>query len=375
MENIIEQKDTGTTSDEFFLNIGPQHPSTHGVLRVVAKLDGEVVTDLVPHIGYIHRGIEKLYENRRYDQIIPFTDRMDYLAALCNNFAYVTAVEKLMQISVTRKIEYMRVIFAEFNRIMSHLLWFAAYCLDLGAFTPFLYAFREREEIVAMIEEASGGRLTYNYYRIGGFYQDLPKTFFGRLAKFLSHFEKKIREYEALLIDNIIFVERTKGVGVISRNRAIAYGFTGPSLRGSDAGLDIRRDRPYSVYPELEFEIPTGKNGDTWDRSKIRMDEMRESSKILKQAMEGFPEGEFRVKVPKTVRPPAGEAYSAVEGPRGEIGYYVVSDGSEKPFRIKMRTPSFSNLSGLAEMVRGLKVADLVAIMGSLDLVIPEIDR
>ncbi len=375
MDTMQEPATTESTSDEFFLNIGPQHPSTHGVLRVVAKLDGEVVTDLVPHVGYIHRGIEKLYERRRYEQIIPFTDRMDYLGALCNNFAYVTAVEKLMGLAVTQRIEYTRVIMAELNRIMSHLLWFAAYGLDLGAFTPFLYAFREREEIVAMIEEASGGRLTYNYFRIGGFYRDLPAAFFGRLKRFLSHFERKIREYETLLINNIIFMGRTKGIGVIRRDRAISYGFTGPCLRGSNARLDTRREAPYSAYPKLEFDVPVGANGDTWDRCKVRMDEMRASANILRQAMEGFPEGEFKVKVPRTIKPQAGEAYSAVEGPRGEIGFYVVSDGSEKPFRVKMRAPSFSNLSGLAEMVRGLKVADLIAVMGSLDLVIPEIDR
>ena len=375
METTATRVAAPTTSDEFILNMGPQHPATHGVLRVVLRLDGEVIKDLVPHVGYIHRGLEKLFERRRYEQIIPFTDRTDYLSAICNNWAYVRAVEQLLGVQVPEKVEYIRVMAAELNRIMSHLLWFAAYCLDLGAFSPFLYAFRDREEIVAMIEEASGGRLTTNYFRIGGFTYDLPKGFFPRLSKFLSHFEKKIREFEALLIDNVIFRARTKGVGVISRDRAISYGMSGPCLRASDAPLDVRRDAPYAVYPKLQFDIPTGKNGDTWDRCKVRMDEMRQSLRILRQAMEGYPEGDFKVKVPRTIEPPAGEAYAAVEGPRGEIGFWVVSDGSPKPYRVKMRKPSFSNLSALPEIIRGMKVADLVAVMGSLDVVVPEIDR
>jgi NADH-quinone oxidoreductase subunit D len=364
-----------TTSDEFFLNMGPQHPATHGVLRVVVKLDGEVVKDIVPHIGYIHRGLEKLFENRRYEQIIPFTDRTDYVSAVCNNWAYISAVEKLMGLEVPEKVQHIRLMAAELNRIASHLLWFAAYCLDLGAFTPFLYAFRDREEIVAMLEEASGGRLTTNYFRIGGFAYDLPANFFKRLSKFLSHFEGKIREFETLLIENVIFRARTKGVGVISRERAISYGMTGPCLRGSDAALDVRRYLPYSIYPKFQFDIPTGSNGDTWDRCDVRMQEMRQSLRILRQAMEGFPEGDFKVKVPRTIQPPAGEAYGAVEGPRGEVGFYIVSDGSPRPYRIKMRKPSFSNLGALPEILRGLKVADLIAVMGSLDLVVPEIDR
>jgi NADH-quinone oxidoreductase subunit D len=362
-------------SDEFLLNMGPQHPATHGVLRVVVKMDGEVVTDLTPHVGYIHRGLEKLFENRRYDQIIPFTDRTDYLSAPCNNWAYIMAVEKLMGLQIPEKVEYIRAMSAELNRITSHLLWFAAYCLDLGAFTPFLYAFRDREEIVAMVEEASGGRLTTNHFRIGGFAHDLPKGFFPRLKKFLGHFDGKIREFETLLIENVIFKARTKGVGVIGRERAISYGMSGPCLRASDAALDVRRDIPYSVYPKFQFTIPSGRNGDTWDRCKVRMEEMRESLKILRQAMEGYPEGDFKVKTPRVIEPPVGEAYAAVEGPRGEVGFYVVSDGSAKPYRVKMRKPSFSNLSALPEILRGLKIADLVAVMGSLDLVVPEIDR
>lgn len=363
------------TSDEFLLNVGPQHPATHGVLRVVVTMDGEVVKDLVPHIGYVHRGLEKLFENRTYEQIIPFTDRTDYLSAIANNFAYVMAVERLLGIVVPKKVEYIRVLMAELNRISSHLLWLAAYGLDMGAFTPFLYAFRDREEINEMIEEASGGRLTTNYFRVGGFVHDLPKEFFPRLKKFIARFSGAINELDTLLVENAIFVARTRGVGVIGRDAAVSYGMTGPCLRASDAPFDVRRDMPYSIYDTLHFEIPMGRNGDTWDRSWVRIEEMRQSLAILRQAMEGFPEGDHKARVPRNIEPPAGEVYSAVEGPRGEIGFYIVSDGTRKPYRVKMRKPSFSNFSALAEILRGLKIADLVAVMGSLDLVVPEIDR
>jgi NADH-quinone oxidoreductase subunit D len=364
-----------TSSDEFILNVGPQHPATHGVLRVVVTMDGEVVKDLVPHIGYVHRGMEKMFENRTWEQIIPFTDRTDYLSAIANNFAYVMAVEKLLGLEVPQKVQYIRVMAAELNRIASHLLWLAAYGLDMGAFTPFLYAFRDREEIVAMLEEASGGRLTTNYFRVGGFVHDLPPGFFPRLSKFLSHFGRKIDEYDTLLIENVIFVARTKGVGVISAERAVSYGMTGPCLRASNAAHDVRRDAPYACYPKLSFDVPVGRNGDTWDRSKVRIEEMRQSLLILRQAMEGYPEGDYKVRAPRSIEPPPGEAYAAVEGPRGEVGFYVVSDGTRKPYRIKMRVPSFSNFSALQEIIRGGKIADLVAVMGSLDLVVPEIDR
>jgi len=370
----MERSPSGT-SDEFLLNVGPQHPATHGVLRVVVTMDGEVVKDLVPHMGYVHRGLEKLFENRTYEQIIPFTDRTDYLSAIANNFAYVMGVERLLGLQVPKKVEYIRVLMAELNRISSHLLWLAAYGLDMGAFTPFLYAFRDREEINVMIEEASGGRLTTNYFRVGGFVHDLPKEFFPRLKKFISRFGRAVNELDTLLVENAIFVARTRGVGAIGRDRAISYGMTGPCLRASDAPFDVRRDMPYSIYPSFDFEIPTGRNGDTWDRSWVRIEEMRQSLAILRQAMDGFPEGDHRARAPRNIEPPAGEVYSAVEGPRGEIGFYIVSDGTRKPWRVKMRKPSFSNFSALPEILRGLKIADLVAVMGSLDLVVPEIDR
>jgi NADH-quinone oxidoreductase subunit D len=362
-------------SDEFLLNVGPQHPATHGVLRVVVTMDGEVVKDIQPHIGYVHRGLEKLLENRTWEQVIPFTDRTDYLSAIANNFAYVMAVEKLLGLEVPPRVEYIRVITAELNRIASHLLWLAAYGLDMGAFTPFLYAFRDREEIGAMIEEASGGRLTTNYFRIGGFVHDLPPGFFPRLSKFLRRFGRAVDELDTLLVENAIFVARTRGIGIIDEKRAVSFGMTGPCLRGSGARCDVRRDTPYSVYPRFAFDLPVGTRGDTWDRSWVRIEEMRQSLRILRQAMDGFPEGEHRARVPRTIEPPSGEAYAAVEGPRGEVGFWLVSDGSRKPYRIKMRSPSFSNFSALPEILRGLKIADLVAVMGSLDLVVPDMDR
>ncbi len=365
----------GAYSDEFVLNIGPQHPATHGVLRVVVKMDGEVVKDAVPHIGYVHRGLEKLFERRTYEQIIPYTDRTDYLSAIANNFAYVMAVESLLGLEIPERVQYIRVLAAELNRIASHLIWLAAYGLDVGAFTPFLYAFAAREEITAMLELASGGRLTMNYFRIGGFTYDLPKAFFPRLKKFIAHFGKSIDELDDLLIENAIFVARTKGVGAIDRERAISFGMTGPCLRASNAPFDTRRVAPYSIYPKLDFDIPTRPDGDTWDRSWVRIEEMRQSLKILRQAMEGFPEGEYRAKVPRAIAPPPGETYASVEGPRGEVGFYIVSDGGRNPYRIKMRKPSFSNLSALPEILKGLKIADLIAILGSLDPIIPEMDR
>jgi NADH-quinone oxidoreductase subunit D len=361
--------------DEYLLNMGPQHPSTHGVLRIVLKMDGEVIKQAVPHIGYLHRGLEKLFENRTYAQTLPFTDRTDYLAAMNNNFAYVMAVEKLLGIAVPERAEYIRVIMAELNRIMSHLLWYAAYGLDLGGFAPFWYAFREREEVIDLVEMASGARLIHSYYRIGGFKNDLPADFFPKLKKFLSHFNGNIKEYEDLLINNVIFVHRTRDVGIMSAETSINYGVTGPSLRGSNNSRDIRKDTPYSAYPKFSFDVPVGKNGDCWDRSHVRMEEMRQSARILTQAMEGIPAGEVMAKVPRNIKPPAGEAYARVEGPRGEIGTYLVSDGSEKPFRHKMRKPSFSNLSILGDMAVGCKIADIVAIIGSLDVIIPEMDR
>jgi len=375
MADIPLQLEKGRETDEYILSMGPQHPSTHGVLRVVLKLDGEVVKDAIPDVGYIHTGIEKLLENRKYDQIIPYTDRTDYLSAVNNNLAYCLAVEKLLGIEVPERAKIIRVILAELNRIMSHLLWYSAYGMDMGALTPIIYAFREREEIIDMMEAMTGGRLTHNALRIGGFKYDLPSDFIPKLKKFISHFNDRVDEYEALLINNVIFTSRTKGIGILKKEIGINYGVTGPSLRGSDVVYDLRKIEPYSGYEKFDFQVCTGKNGDTWDRCIVRMNEMRESLKILTQSIDLLKEGEIMAKVPKIIKPAPGEVYAAVEGPRGEVGVYIVSDGSEKPYRIKLRSPSFSNLSVLKEIVVGYKIADIVAIMGSLDLVIPEIDR
>lgn len=375
MTDIPIQIEKGKETDEYILNMGPQHPSTHGVLRVVLKLDGEVIKDAVPDVGYIHTGIEKLLENRKYDQIIPFTDRTDYLSAVNNNLAYCLAVEKLLGIDVPERAKIIRVILCELNRIMSHLLWYSAFGLDMGALTPIIYAFREREEIIDMMEAMTGGRLTHNALRIGGFKYDLPSDFIPKLKKFIEHFNDRVDEYNALLINNVIFVNRTKDIGILKKEIGINYGVTGPSLRGSDVAYDLRKIEPYSSYEKFDFQVCTGKNGDTLDRCKVRMDEMRESLKILSQAIELLKDGEIMAKVPKIIKPAPGEVYAKVEGPRGEVGVYIVSDGSEKPYRIKLRSPSFSNLSVLKEIVVGYKIADIVAIMGSLDLVIPEIDR
>jgi len=375
MSKIPIEIEKGLETDEYILNMGPQHPSTHGVLRVVLKLDGEVVKDAVPDVGYIHTGLEKIFENRKYDQIIPYTDRTDYLSAVNNNLAYCLAIEKLLGIEVPERAKIMRVILSELNRIMSHLLWYSAYGLDMGALTPIIYAFREREEVIDLVESMTGGRLTHNALRIGGFKYDLPGNFIKNLKKFISHFNDRIDEYEALLIDNVIFTNRTKNIGILKKEIAINYGVTGPSLRGSSVAYDLRKIQPYSGYEKFNFEVCTGENGDTLDRCRVRMNEMRQSLKILEQAIDLLKEGEIMAKVPKIIKPAPGEVYCAVEGPRGEVGVYIVSDGSEKPYRIKLRSPSFSNLSVLKEIVVGYKIADLVAIMGSLDLVIPEIDR
>jgi NADH-quinone oxidoreductase subunit D len=363
------------SDEEYILNMGPQHPSTHGVLRIVLKLDGETVSGLYPDVGYIHSSVEKMCENKKFDMITPYTDRLDYLSAINYNWAYVAAVEKLMGIQLPERVEYMRVMLAELNRIMSHLLWYSAFGMDVGALTPIFYAFREREEVIDIVEGMTGGRLTHHAFRIGGFKNDLQKDFLPRLEKFLKKFEDRISEYEALLINNVILASRTKGVGILDKAKAINYGVTGPTLRGSDCAIDLRKNSPYSVYPKFDFKACTGKNGDTWDRLKVRMDEMRESAKILKQAASMIPAGEFCAKVPRLIKPAPGEVYTMVESARGEFGVYLVSDGTDKPYRIKFRSPSFSNLSVLKEITIGAKIADVIAIMGSLDLVIPEIDR
>ena len=368
-------------TEEMILNMGPQHPSTHGVLRLELVTDGEVVTEAEPHIGYLHRCAEKIGENVNYQQFVPYTDRMDYLAGMNCNHAYAHAVERLMDLKIPERAEYIRILVLELNRIASHLVAFGTYGLDIGAFTPFFYAFRERERILDLFEELCGARLTYNYVRIGGVMIDLPSGWLKKVTQFLDYFEPKIKEYDELLSYNKIFIKRTADVGVLPAEVAIAYGVTGPNLRGSGIKWDLRKDEPYSIYDRFEFDVPIGHGemgtlGDCWDRYMVRIREMRESVKILRQALSSIPEGPtLAEEVGKSVKPPAGERYTRVENPRGELGFWVVSGGKDTAIRCKVRAPSFCSMSVFKDLSRGAMIADLVAIVGSFDIVLGEIDR
>ena len=366
--------------DLMTLNIGPQHPSTHGVLRLKVKTDGEIISEVEPIIGYLHRCFEKHCENVSYEQVIPYTDRCDYIAAMNNNFGYAVTVEELMEIKVPERVEYIRVIVAELNRIASHLLALGAYGLDVGAFTPFLYMFRDRERILDLFETLCGARLLYNYIWVGGVSHDFPKGFVESVYSFLDYFEPKIEEYNELLTYNKIFIERTGDVGVMPPEVAVSYGVTGPNLRGSGVKWDIRKDEPYSIYDKFDFDIPVGAGkmgtvGDCWDRYFVRMVEMKESVKITRQALKGIPAGDVHQALPKKIRPPQGSIYKRTESPRGDLAYYIVSDGSPIPYRLKMRSPAFTALSVLGEISQGWMMSDVLAILGSLDIVLGEIDR
>ena len=363
-------------TDELVINMGPQHPSTHGVLRIVLKLDGERVIDADCVIGYIHRGIEKLSENRDWTQIILLTDRMDYVAAATNNLGYCQTVEKLMRIEVPRRARYLRTVLAELQRIASHCLWLGTHAMDIGAMTVLLYAFREREFVLDLFEEFCGARLTYNSMRIGGLPLDVPPGWDKKVLSFCDLMEGKLDDYETLLTNNRIWLRRTRDVGVIGADEAIGLGLCGPPLRGSGVPRDVRKDEPYAAYDELEFNVPLGTRGDTYDRYLIRMDEFRESIRIIRQAVEGLPEGPIMGKVPRLIKPPAGETYHAIESPKGELGYFIVSDGkSTNPYRFRVRPPSFCNLQGLKRLVKGHLVADVVALIGTIDIVLGEVDR
>ncbi|MBI2843483.1 MAG: NADH-quinone oxidoreductase subunit D [Armatimonadetes bacterium] len=362
-------------TEEIQLNMGPQHPSTHGVLRVELVLDGEVVIDAKPDVGYLHRGMEKLAEMRSYIQFIPITDRFDYLASMMNNAAYVGAIEKLAGIEVSEKAEYIRVIVMELQRIASHLVYFGTMGLDLGATTPFLYAFRERELILDLFEMTCGARLTYNYFRPGGVSRDLTACFDSKCRAYIKQQRAMLREYNDLLTDNEIFIIRMRDVGVISAEDATEYGLSGPNIRGSGVAYDVRRSDPYSIYDRFEFNVATQPAGDSLSRFLVRVQEISESLKIIEQALDGIPEGELKYKLPAVFKAPAGEAYHHIESARGDLGVYLVSDGTPKPYRMKWRAPSFITLQALAQMVRGWKVADVVAILGSLDVVLGEVDR
>jgi len=382
------------------INMGPQHPATHGVLRLVLELDGEVIVKVTPHIGHLHRGVEKLAESKTYHQVIPLTDRLDYTNAMGNNLAYVLAVEKLLGIEIPKRAQYLRVIMAELQRIAAHLIWLGTHVLDIGAITPIFYTFREREEVLRIFEGVAGGRLTPTYLRIGGVSKDLPEGAEEQIRTFVQTFPEHIREYETLLTQNLIWLNRTKEIGVLSREDAINWAVTGPTLRASGVKWDVRKAFPYSSYEEFDFDIPIGAVGDVYDRYIVRLREMEWSNSIVGQGLERLPKGpvltddpriglppkdavqkdiaalirQFKI-VSEGFHPPKGEVYASVESAKGELGFYVVSDGSPHPFRIRIRPPSFLNLGALAKMIEGGLIADIVSTIGSIDIVLGEIDR
>ena len=363
-------------TEPFVINIGPQHPSTHGVFRMRLTLDGEVVVDMEPVFGYLHRGIEKLAEGRTYKQNIPLTDRLDYVSSMSNNLAYVIAMEKLAGIPVPERAEYLRVIMTELQRIANHLIALGAFLNDCGAFmTPFLYMFREREKILDLFDMVCGQRLTYNYMRFGGVSQDIPEEFLPALDKFTQNMPNFIDEYDQLLSENEILLARAKGVGILPKEVAINISASGPVLRASGIEWDIRKVDPYSIYDRFEFDIPTGSVGDCYDRYWVRMQEMRQSVRIIKQAMEQLPPGEVLTPVPLRLCPPAGEVYAHIEAPKGELGFYLVSDNSPNPYRWHVRAPSLINLTALRDMIVGWKLADAIIIFGSIDITLAEVDR
>jgi NADH-quinone oxidoreductase subunit D len=382
------------------LNMGPQHPSTHGVLRLVLELDGETIVKTVPHIGYLHTGMEKTMENEMYQQAIVITDRMDYLAAMSNNLAYCLAVEKLLDVEIPPRGQFIRVMMAELQRIASHLVWLGTQALDIGAMSVFLYCFREREVIMNLFEQISGARLTPSFIRIGGVAMDMPLGYEEEVAKFLSIFPSRIDEYEALLTENEIWRDRTMGVGILDAEMAMAWGITGPSLRAAGVNYDVRKTNPYCGYENFQFDVPLGTKADVYDRYRVRVAELRQSVRILNQVLERMPDGPANSSDGKIVLPPKervlsdmealihhfilatrgfpvpkGEAYGCIESPKGELGYYVVADGSEKPYRVRVRPPSFYNLQVIPTLAEGGMVADVVAIIGSQDIVLGEIDR
>ncbi|MCZ6514727.1 MAG: NADH-quinone oxidoreductase subunit D [Acidobacteria bacterium] len=375
MEKEMVPQATYLDADEIVINMGPQHPSTHGVFRVILKLDGETVIGSECVVGYLHRGVEKIAENRTYIQFAPYTDRMDYVAAVSNGMGYCEAVEKLQGAEVPPRAKYVRTILAELQRMASHLLWLGTHALDIGAMTPLFYTFREREEILKIFENYCGARLTTHAFRIGGLQYEVYDGFEDQIRKFCDDFEKKIDEYEQLLTLNRIWIGRTKGVGVLTAEDAIALGVSGPVLRGSGVKWDLRKAQPYEAYDELDFEIPVGEKGDTYDRYLVRLEEMRQSRRIVRQAVDRLPTGPIAGRVPRVLKPPPGEVYHSIESPKGELGYYVVSDGTTHPYRVRIRPPSFINLQALDKMIRGHLIADVVAVIGTIDIVMGEVDR
>ncbi len=360
---------------DLMVNMGPQHPSTHGVFRLLIWIDGEKVIRSESHIGYLHRGSEKLSEGEQYSQVVTLFDRLDYVSNLNCEWAYVLAVEKLMQIQVPERAEYIRVIMSELNRIASHMLFYGVYGLDAGAMTPILYGFRERERVQNLFESVTGARMMHNYFRIGGVKEDLPDDFQEKMKTLIKHLEKGIEECDQLLSENEMFLARTKGVGSIDAKTAIDFGLSGPLLRACGVPEDLRISEPYGLYDRFDFGIPVGSSGDCWDRYYVRMEEMRQSLSIIVQAMEQMDAGEISAPVRRIPRPPEGEIYVRTESPRGDFGVFLVSDGSDKPYRVKVRAPSFANLQALQYLLRDAYVADVVMVLGSLDLILGEVDR
>jgi NADH-quinone oxidoreductase subunit D len=370
----------GLSTEEMTLNMGPQHPSTHGVLRFVVKADGEVMRTAIPDVGYLHRSIEKIAEKVGYHGFLPYTDRVDYVCAMACNQGWAMACERLAGIEVPRRAEFCRVIAVELNRIASHLLSVGSMAMDIGAYTPFIHALREREHINALLEQLCGARLTFHYMRIGGVGWDLPAGFADKCREFLDHFEPILEEFNDLITYNKIYVERLANVGIVSAADAVRYNLVGPNLRASGVRYDVRRDEPYSVYPELDFDVPVGQGwmgtvGDSFDRFFVRILEMKESCRILRQCLDKIPTGPVIAKVPRKFRPPPGDCYVRVESARGDMGWYVVSDGSEYPYRCRIRTGSFAAMAIIDYASRGLMIADLIALIASFDVVAPEIDR
>ena len=398
---VLDLPSTDTGGERrMVLNMGPQHPATHGVLRLVVEIDGEIIVSVRPEIGYLHTGIEKTCEAKFYQQVVPLTDRINYLDPLSNNLCYCLAVEKLLELEIPERAQWIRVMLTELSRINSHLIWLGTHAMDIGALTVFLYTFREREEILRLLEAVAGQRMMTSYFRIGGLAMEPPLGFFDRVAAFIRTLPEKIDEYSNLLTGNPIFMNRLKGVGYLSPEDAIAFGVSGPPLRASGIDIDLRRDAPYSGYEKFKFHVPTSTIGDTWARYEIRLIEMRESVKIIEQCLEGLPGGPVKADAPKIVLPdrekmktqmealihhfkivtegfavPTGEVYQGIECGHGQMGYYVVSDGTAKPYRVHMRYPSFATLQALEVMCKGRLIADMVAVIGSIDIVLGEIDR
>jgi NADH-quinone oxidoreductase subunit D len=374
----MEEKVKDITTEEqqeYTINMGPQHPSTHGVMRLVISLKGEVVQNVQPHLGYIHRGIEKMCESLTYPQIIHLTDRMDYLSAHINNEAICLAVEKALEVDIPDRVKVIRTIMSELTRIQSHELFWASYGMDLGGQTCYFYGLRDREMVLDIFEETTGGRMLVSYNCPGGVMYDLHPNFQKRVKDFIKHFRKVLPEYDAILTGNVIFHQRTVGIGPLSLKDAIAYGITGPSGRASGFSCDVRKHEPYSAYERVKFNEVIYNEGDAYHRYLARMEEMRESMDIIDQLIDNIPEGPYAVKMKPVIKLPEGEYFQRVETPRGELGVFIISDGNKNPYRVKFRTPNFANLSAFSNLVKGFKIADLVAIFGSLDFVIPDIDR